>query len=268
MVEQASHTLISTDELQALIATGSPLRILDCSVNVGGGDEFIFNYYREHIHGAKFLDLKLARDLSSPFPFMMPSRDYFVLLAKSLDIRKSQTVVVYDGQQGAFACRGAFMLKAFGHPDVRILDGGLAKWKKEGKEVHGCKTGASAEDFSYELRPEGIRSFEQIVDIEKSGSAQIIDCRPPPGFQAGKIPTSVNVPAGQLANADGTFKSADEIRAIFSGAGIDLSKPMVFTCGAGVAATVGKHAVELTGATGERAVYDGSWSEYSVRSQQ
>ena len=158
------------------------MRILDCSVNVGAGDDCIYGYLKEHIHGAKFLDLKLARDLSSPFPFMMPSRDYFVMLAKSLDIRKSQTVVVYDCQQGAFACRGAFMLKAFGHPDVRILDGGLAKWKKEGKEVHGEKAGATAEDFSYDLRPEGIRSFEQIVAIRDSGSAQIIDCRPAAAF--------------------------------------------------------------------------------------
>jgi thiosulfate/3-mercaptopyruvate sulfurtransferase len=101
---------------------------------------------------------------------MMPSRDYFVMIAKSLDIRKSHTVVVYDGQQGAFACRGAFMLKAFGHPDVRILDGGLAKWKKEGKEVRS-RTAATAEDFSYELRSEGIKSYEDIVAIEKNGSA-------------------------------------------------------------------------------------------------
>ena len=92
------------------------------------------------------------------------------MIAKSLDIRKSHTVVVYDGQQGAFACRGAFMLKAFGHPDVRILDGGLAKWKKEGKEVRS-HTAATAEDFSYELRSEGIKSYEDIVAIEKNGSA-------------------------------------------------------------------------------------------------
>jgi len=119
-------------------------------VNFGAGEEFVFNYYREHIADAKFLDLKLARDLASPFPFMMPSLDYFVMIAKSLDIRKSHTVVVYDGQQGAFASRGAFMLRAFGHPDVRILDGGLAKWKKEGKEVQS-HTAATAGDFSYEL---------------------------------------------------------------------------------------------------------------------
>jgi len=147
-----------------MIASGSALRILDCSVNVGPGDDFVFNYFREHIKGAKFLDLKLARDLASPFPFMMPSHDYFSMIAKSLDIRKSHTVIVYDGQQSAFACRGAFMLKAFGHPDVRILDGGLAKWKSEGKELHS-HSAATADDFSYELRSEGIRSYEDIVSI-------------------------------------------------------------------------------------------------------
>lgn len=76
------------------------------------------------------------------------------------------------------------------------------------------------------------------------------------------------MPAPSLANPDGTLKNAEEIKAVFEAAGIDLSKPMVFTCGGGVMATVGKHAAEHAGATGSKAVYDGSWSEYSVKSKQ
>ena len=96
MVESASKCFISTEELDVLRKSGALVCILDCSVVVGPGEEPIFAYHREHIPGAKFLDLKLARDLASPYPFMMPSKDYFVAVAKSLDIRKTHKVVVYD----------------------------------------------------------------------------------------------------------------------------------------------------------------------------
>ena len=272
MVEQSSHVFISTDELQTLINNGHPLCILDCTVLMAPGEDAVFTYGKEHIHGAKFLDLKLCRDLQNPFPFMMPNKDYFTMIAKSLDIRKSHTVVCYDSLTGAlnsaFANRGSFMLKAFGHPDVRILDGGLAKWKAEGKPVHGCKAVATPDDFSYELDASKVKSYEDIVEISKNGSAQIVDNRPSPGFQGGNIPTSVNVPAPAMWNADGTLKSADDLRKAFDGAGVDLSKPMVFTCGGGIMATVGYHAARIAGATGSTAVYDGSWNEYSVRSKQ
>lgn len=268
MVESAHKCFISTEELDVLRQSDHPLCIIDCSVNMGPGEEPIFAYHKEHIPCARFLDLKLARDLASPYPFMMPGKDYFCAVAKSLDIRKTHTVIVYDCQSGAFASRGAFMLKAFGHPDVRILDGGLGKWKKEGRDVQACKTVPTADDFAYEFNGSGIKNYEDIVAISQSGSAQLIDCRPAPGFAGGNIPTSVNVPAPTLLNADNTCKSAEELQKVFEAAGVDLSKPMVFTCGAGVMATVGKHCAVIAGATGDNAVYDGSWGEYSVRSKQ
>ena len=195
----------------------------------------------------------------------MPSADYFCMVAKAMDIRKTHTVVVYDCQKGWFANRGAFMLKAFGHPDVRVLDGGLCKWKAESKEVVGDKCVATADDFAYNFNPDCVKNFDDVKAISESGSHQIIDCRPAGGFAGGNIPNSLNVAAPALANADGSCKNAEELKACFEDAGIDLSKPMVFTCGGGIMATVGKHCAEIAGATGDKAVYDGSWAEYSAK---
>lgn len=270
MVEAANNHLISTDALATLMANGHPVCILDCTVVMppGSAEDPAITHSKEHIHGSKFLDLRLTRDVASPYPMMMPPKEYFVMLCKSFDIRKSHTVVCYDTQQSNFAHRAAFMFRAYGHPDVRVLDGGLAKWKAEGKEVHSKKAPhPKDEDFAFELKDTEIKQFEDVVEISQKGTHQLIDCRPAPGYQAGNIPSSVNVPAPSLANPDGTLKSPEEIKVIFENAGIDLSKPMVFTCGGGVMATVGKHAAEHAGATGEKAVYDGSWTEYSVRAK-
>lgn len=133
---------------------------------MGEGEDPVFLHHREHIHGAKFLDLKLARDLGSPYPMMLPPKEYFVMLCKSFDIRKSQTVVCYDTQQSNFAHRAAFMFRAFGHPDVRVLDGGLAKWKAEGKEIHAKKAPhPAAEDFAFVYNGDELKHYEDIVEI-------------------------------------------------------------------------------------------------------
>ena len=93
-----------------------------------------------HIPGAKYLDLTLTRDLESKYPHMMPKREHFVAMMKALDIRKSMTVVVYDTGSGWFAARAAFMIRTFGHSDVRILDGNFAKWQREGRTVQSDLT--------------------------------------------------------------------------------------------------------------------------------
>ena len=159
------------------------------------------------------------------------------------------------------------MLKAFGHPDVRILDGGLQKWKAAGYPVLSS-TPVRSDDFEYNYNPISVRNFDEVKAITENGSAQIIDNRPAGAFASGNIPTSVNVPTPDLLNEDGTLKHADELKALYEKAGVDLSKPMVFTCGGGVMATTGRNAAEKAGATGERAVYDGAWAEYSVRSKE
>ena len=257
--------MISTAELKELIASGADCRIFDCSVAMMPTQEdAAIAFQKEHIKGARFLDLKLTRDLGSPYPFMMPNKGFFSLLARQFDIRKSLPVVVYDCQSSAFAHRAAFMLKSFGHDNVRVLDGGIAKWKADGGAVHS--SGApSAGDYDYDIVPGVVNSFEEVKSLSETGGKQIIDCRPADAFAKGTIPGGVNISGTDFQHPDGSVKSVDEIKAIFGAAGVDLSKPMLFSCNSGIKATVAFAAASQAGATGALSVYDGSWSEWSAK---
>ena len=264
MVESAAKPFISTDDLQALMQGGEPLRILDCSIVMDGSSDPHLSFSMEHIDGARFFDHHFAKDQSASYPFMMPGREHFVKMAKALDVRKSYTVVCYDCQKGWFANRAAFMFRAYGHTNVRVLDGGFPKWKADGKAVVADAQVAAADDFDYQFDAECVKSYEQVKAITEDKSAQIIDNRGAGGFAQGSIPTSISVPQPTLVNEDGTFKNSDELKATFEAAGVDLAQPMVFTCGGGIMATVGKIAADQAGATGHRSVFDGSWAEWSA----
>jgi len=125
-----SGAYISTEQLAEMIANqpAASLCILNATINPTNE----IDVYREHskarIPGARFLDLTVVRDLQSPYPHMMPNQAHFTRMMKALNVRKSQTVVIYEQGKGWFASRAAFMLKAYGHPKVFILDGNFAKW--------------------------------------------------------------------------------------------------------------------------------------------
>ena len=96
----------------------------------------------------------------------MPYQEFFISMMKALDIRKSMTVVVYDTGKGWFSARANFMLRAFGHPKVYMLDGGFTKWKSEGRKVEGDSSSAS--DFDYKLNESSIASYEQVVNRDQN----------------------------------------------------------------------------------------------------
>ena len=169
---------------------------------------------------------------------------------KALDIRKSHTVVVYETGQGWWASRAAFVFRSMGHPNVRVLDGQFAKWTKEGKPCEVDTQIAQDSDFAYVYDGTDVMNYDDIVKVRDDHSAQILDSRPAGGFSAGNIPGSVNVPTPTLYGEDGCLKSAEELKAIFEGASVDLSKPVVFSCGGGVMATVARAAAYKAGATG------------------
>mmetsp|Transcript_37423 Transcript_37423/g.50795 ORF Transcript_37423/g.50795 Transcript_37423/m.50795 type:complete len:105 (+) Transcript_37423:101-415(+) len=95
-----------------------------------------FDHLRTRIASSQFLDLHFCRDQSSPYPFMMPSLGLFANTMRALQIRKSDLVVIYDDNNGWFASRAVFMLKAFGHENVKLLDGGLKKWKSDNYSIY------------------------------------------------------------------------------------------------------------------------------------
>lgn len=132
-------------------------------------------------------------------------------MMKVLNVKKSSTVVCYDTGKGFFASRAAFVLKSFGHPNVYVLDGHLAKWVSEGRAIEsdGNDEGYDA-DFDYTFEgAESILSYDRIKEVSQDGSIQIVDNRPTPGFQNGHIASSICVPSPSLLAEDGTLKSSE-----------------------------------------------------------
>lgn len=159
------------------------LHVLDASVKPEGGDIVYKDFAAQRIAGARFADLTIARDFSKPYPFMMPDKAHFTRVMKAMDIRRSHTVVIYEQGKGWFATRAAFMLRAYGHPRVFVLDGGLSKWSSEGRAMERDDVGAWDAEYDYNLNNDALVSYDRVKEISEDGSVQIIECRPPPAVQ-------------------------------------------------------------------------------------
>jgi thiosulfate/3-mercaptopyruvate sulfurtransferase len=165
--------------------------------------------------------------------------------------------------------------RAFGHDAISVLDGGLEKWRAEGRPVESGGTAPSRAAFTAQLRPELVRDVEAMRANVVSRAVQVLDARsagrfagtepePRAGLRGGHIPGSLNLPYETLYRADGTLRPPDELRAAITAAGVDLGRPIVTSCGSGVTASVLALALYLVGRQ-DVAVYDGSWSEWGSR---
>ena len=265
------ESLVSTEWLQA--ALGEPdLRVIDATIFLpNAGREARSEYETEHIPGAVFMDLDEIVDPASPLPHMLPPAEKLASRMQSLGLGDGDRFVLYDNSPLHSAARAWWMLRSFGARQVAILDGGLAKWKAEARPTEGGTSGVRRAHFTPRLNEEAVAHLDHVRGILEKGSHEIVDARPAsrfagedaeprPGVSPGHIPGSRNVPQGNLFNADNSWKRGEELRRAFEEAGVDLSKPMVTTCGSGVTAAAplfrprlpGKEDVEL---------YDGSWPE-------
>jgi thiosulfate/3-mercaptopyruvate sulfurtransferase len=267
------ESLVSTEWLAGEL--GAPdLAVIDASLFLPtDGRDPRAEYEAEHIPGAVFLDIAEVAELSNPAPHMMPSEAKFASRMRALGLRDGQRIVVYDNSPLHSAARGWWMLRSFGARDVAILDGGLAKWKAEGRPTEGGVPQVRQGHFTPALDAEAVADKAFVRSI-LGGSHAIVDARgaarfageeaePRAGMQAGHIPGARNLPQGQMFAADGTYKAPEDLRAAFEAAGVDLSKPMVTTCGSGVTAAVLTFAAHLIGKEDVR-LYDGSWAEWGA----
>ncbi len=241
-------------------------------------------YEEKHIKGAIFWDVDEHSDKDSPYPHMMSNSDYWTKMLWSFGIQNDDHIVVYDYSDTYSSCRLWFALKYFGHKKISVLDGGMKKWIKENRPVskefnHDLGKFSNIEKLNptrkYRVNEntEWIKNKNQIDENIKSQSFQTVDARsrdrfegiseePRAGLKRGCIVGSKNIPFKECINSEtNTFKTKDELIVIFSKYKVDVSKPIVFTCGSGMTACVLGMAYSII--SGKNAVvYDGSWSEY------
>ena len=226
-----------------------------------------------HIPGAVFFDIDGIADRASGLPHMLPTPGEFSKAAGALGIGDGQTVVVYDGSGLFSAPRVWWTLKVMGHENVKVLDGGLPKWKREGRAIEIGPAHPSAKFLTAIKKPALVRDFDAVMGIVKDKNAQILDARSPARFNAqepepragvrgGHMPGALNVHYRKLIAEDGTLKPPEELRAVFDA--VNLDRPIVTTCGSGLTAAILMLALDEIGAPNV-AVYDGSWTEWGGR---
>ena len=265
--------LVSTEWLSEHLAAPD-IRIVDATWHMPGDERDAYQQYREaHIPGAVFFDINEICDLDSPLPHMLPSPEKMSSRMRKLGIGDGNRVVVYDNSDVRSAARVWYMLKTFGLWDVAVLDGGFQKWKTERRKIEDIPPIPRMRHFTARFNTTRVRDLDHMMGNLDHGREQVVDARPPGRFagtdpepradmKCGAIPGSCNVFFKDLLNAeDGTFKSPDDVRAIFEAAGLDLKKPIVTSCGSGITASVLLLGLYLIGHQ-EIALYDGSWSEW------
>ncbi len=266
--------LVTTDWLANELGA-SDLRIVDATKFLpDAGRDPKAEYEAGHIPGAVFMDLADLTDSNNPVENMLPPAEKFASRMQSLGLGDGSRIVLYDDSPLKSAARAWWMLTIFGAHEVAILDGGIAKWKAEGRPLETGKETLRHRHFTVWKDDKDVRTKADMLANLHSKDEQVVDARPADRFSgetpdprgdaaSGHIPGSTNIPHGSYFNSDGTWKSTDEIKAIFNDAGVDLSKPIVTTCGSGMTAAVVSFAAALAGAE-KTALYDGSWAEWGA----
>ena len=231
-------------------------------------------YRAGHLPGAVFFDIEALSDHTSPLPHMMPRPEAFAVAMRELGVSRDKHLVIYDEGNLFSAPRAWWMLRTFGAERVSILAGGLAGWQRDELLLEQGDVQTAEGEFEAKFHAEAIKRLTDVLLASHEGTAQIVDARPAPRFDAlvdeprpglrrGHIPGARNVPWGDLV-VDGELRTTDQLEAIFARQGVDLHQPIIVSCGSGVTAAV----VALALATLEAddvTLYDGSWSEWGVR---
>jgi thiosulfate/3-mercaptopyruvate sulfurtransferase len=276
-------TTALTDDPKTLVSTGwlarhlndPDLRILDASWYLPDtGRDARAEYAAGHIPGARFFDIDEISDQRSALPHMAPTSEKFISRMRAMGVGDGHQVVVYDGSGLFSAARVWWTFRLMGKTDVAVLDGGFPKWRAEGREIEDMPPVLRDRHMTVSRQNHLVKDVTQVAHAAKLREAVIVDARgaarfagtapePRPGLRAGHIPGARNVPYATLLNADGTMKPVAALREVFQAAGVDLSKPLITSCGSGITAAILSLALERMGHR-DHALYDGSWAEWGM----
>jgi len=276
MPDEQPGPLVSTEWLAARLERPD-VRVVDGSWYLPTmGRDAAQEYADGHIPGAVFFDLDASSDRSTPLPHMLPPAPAFAARMGALGLDDSSAIVIYDGSGvNLSAPRVWWMFRVFGHEAVSVLDGGLGKWKAEGRPLEKGLNHPAPGRFTARLDRSRVRDLPALRANLQRRTEQVVDTRPADRFEgtqpelrqgvrSGHIPGSVNLPFTELVAADGTVLPSAELRARVEAAGLDPGLPIVATCGSATSACSLVLALEALGCH-DVAVYDGSWTEWGGR---
>jgi thiosulfate/3-mercaptopyruvate sulfurtransferase len=261
-------TLVSTEWVAEHLADPK-VRLVEVDVDTA-------SYEKGHIrnalgwHWQNDLQDRRVRDLLDP-------RAFAELLRRS-GISPSTTVVLYGDNNNWFAAWAFWQLKYHGHADVRLIDGGRKKWEVEGRAWTNEVPSFPRTDYPIPSTDESLRAYRrQVEDVYASGKVNLVDVRSPDEFtgkilapaglpetcqRGGHIPNAKNVPWAKTVKEDGSFRSAEELRALYGGAGVDLAKSTIAYCRIGERSSHTWFVLKYLLGQPDVKNYDGSWTEW------
>jgi len=266
-VPQSSSPLIPTADLRDLLAGQAPVTVLDVRYRTAGASG-PGEYSLGHVPGAVYVDLdtELAAAPGAGGRHPLPATEVFEQAMRRAGVSEGRAVVVYDDWAGMAAGRAWWLLRFHGHVDVRVLDGGWAAWVQDGGEVERGVAMNAPGDFTARPGQLSVVEADRVLDVPV-----LVDARAPERYRgetepidpvAGRIPGALNVPTGANLQADGRFRTPEQLKAVYEAAGVptDGAREVAVYCGSGVTAVHDILALESIGVSAT--LYPGSWSEW------